>query len=117
MSSAKYEPAQKDKTVVAEPLAKPQPTSVREGDMVQYRTATGGFDGILRRHDLPFAEGGDPPEIWRPALVVRVWQDTDPPILNLQVLADGQPTDNCLRTSVPHESDVDPWQTCWKRRE
>lgn len=98
-------------TVVAEPVYK---TPIREGDTVLYRTRSDELDASLKWNHV---QDGNP--IWRPAHVVRVWgSPAMEGILNLQVLADGEPSKNGWRASVPHISNVpDEGMQAWRRRD
>ena len=109
---------------------------IKPGDMVDYRTRDPqvcgtDIDKYLRTN---YATAGGKQEIWRPAIVMRVWgRPNDKPALNLLVLPDGEPLQQmdgrkhptepqayisglAWRTSVPYIEHADHDGFAWRLR-
>ena len=80
------------------------------GDIVEYCTVpcTSPDEGLDLALYSNYAREDRMKPIWRPALVLRVWEDDNPAsLLNLRVYADaGDALSDVWRTSVPRREDA-----------
>ena len=105
-----------------------RPRQPKLGQIVMYRTAEpvlkeGGDSRASDDFDAPdkWLRGNHGEvnrsvgEIWRPAIVTRVFKGLTPPLVNLRVIADGPSESDSWRTSVFHVSKTtdDPAQRVW----
>ena len=107
-----YKLSKTGNTVVAKPVYHPLDTDgyrlpPQLGETVLYRCRSGDDDRELRWNHV--ADGN---AVYRPAIVVRVWETG---LLNLRVLADGPPEKDAWRTSVPHVSSAIEGSQAWQR--